>query len=224
MVGEYIQFLEEQFKARRVEADALPMAKYMKNKFEFYGVKSQLRKSINKEARDRFQLSSFEEVEQLVNQLWAKPYRELQYTAIDILVRKKKVLAKKDIPWIESLIETKSWWDTVDGLAPNVAGYLFFNDRTLLRKYVLRWRKDASIWLQRSSLICQLRFKDEVDADLLFETIDFLSGSDEFFVNKAAGWSLRQYSKFDPQKVHEFIASRNLHPLIRREGSKYLQM
>lgn len=222
MVEEYIQFLEEEFKARRVESDALPMAKYMKNKFEFYGVKSQLRKSINKEARDRFQLSSFEEVEQLVNQLWARPYRELQYTAIDILVRKKKILAKKDLPWIESLIETKSWWDTVDGLAPNVAGYLFFNDRKLLKQYVLRWRENTSIWLQRSSLICQLRFKDEVDANLLFETIDFLSDSKEFFVNKAAGWSLRQYSKFYPEKVKSFMESRSLHPLIRREGSKHI--
>ena len=222
MVENYVRFLEEEMMLKRVEADALPMAKYMKGQFDFYGVKSPLRKSICQMANKKFPIKDIDEVKEVVNILWTKSFRELQYAAIDLLVRKKKGLKNEDLPWIEELIESKSWWDTVDGLAPNVAGYLFDKDRAILTKYVHLWRSAPSIWLKRSSLICQLRFKDTVDTPLLFETIDYLCDSKEFFVNKAAGWALRQYSKFEPVQVRDYIGSRSLHPLVVREGSKYI--
>ncbi|MDQ8819477.1 DNA alkylation repair protein, partial [Streptococcus ruminantium] len=51
-----------------------------------------------------------------VEACWDKPYREFQYVAIDYLVIKKKDLALKDLPRLKKLAQTKSWWDSIDGL------------------------------------------------------------------------------------------------------------
>ena len=63
------------------------------------------------------------------------------------------------------------------------------------------------MWLNRSALIHQLRYKENVDLNLLFALIESHIGSKEFFINKASGWALRQASKFHPAKVKSFIAA-----------------
>ena len=49
-------------------------------------------------------------------------------------------------------------------------------------------------------------------------------GSTEFFINKAIGWVLRQYSATDPVWVANFITRHSQHmaPLSIREGAKRL--
>ena len=80
------------------------------------------------------------------------------------------------------------------------------------------------MWLQRTALIFQLSYKEDTDAELLYSLIDRTLGSKEFFINKASGWALRQYSKFNPESVRNYIDSRRdqLAGLTIREGSKYL--
>ena len=46
--------------------------------------------------------------------------------------------------------------------------------------------------------------------------------SDEFFINKAIGWALREYSKTDADAVRAFVAETDLAPLSRREALKWL--
>jgi len=52
-----------------------------------------------------------------------------------------------------------------------------------------------------------------------YENLD----SKEFFINKATGWSLRQYARTDPKAVKKFVESTQLHPLSRREAMKHIE-
>jgi 3-methyladenine DNA glycosylase AlkD len=79
------------------------------------------------------------------------------------------------------------------------------------------------MWLQRTCLLFQLKYKEELDFELLSDCIKRLKGGKEFFINKAIGWSLRQHSKIKPLEVKTFLEKNpDLHPLSRREASKYL--
>jgi 3-methyladenine DNA glycosylase AlkD len=86
-----------------------------------------------------------------------------------------------------------------------------------------KWRKSKNIWLRRTAILFQLGYKKETDFDLLTEIIRENLGSDEFFINKAIGWALRQYAYTDPNVVMKFVKSMRLHPLSRREAMKHLE-
>jgi len=48
-------------------------------------------------------------------------------------------------------------------------------------------------------------------------------GSKLFFINKACGWALRNYGKYNPQAVRQFLDEHSgLANLTKREASKYL--
>ena len=125
------------------------------------------------------------------------------------------------ITTIEYLIATKSWWDTVDLLAGHAIGSQFKRFPKVKGKYLKKWRKSENIWLRRTTLLFQLGYKKETDFDLLCELVKENLGSDEFFINKAIGWALRQYAHTDPTPVKKFVkATKELHPLSRREALK----
>jgi 3-methyladenine DNA glycosylase AlkD len=127
------------------------------------------------------------------------------------------------LPVLEELIGVRSWWDTVDFLAPKLAGPLLLRYPELIGTYPGRWIESDNIWYQRSAILFQLDYKQQTDAQRLFDYIRRRADSREFFVQKAAGWALRQYSKTAPDAVREFIAGNELPPLTVREGLKWVE-
>ena len=79
-----------------------------------------------------------------------------------------------------------------------------------------------NLWLRRVAIIHQLRRKASTDADLLARIIVNNVGSTEFYINKAIGWALREYSKTDADWVREFVATHELSRLSQREALKRL--
>ena len=194
----------------------------MKNNFEFYGIKAPDRRVIQRP----FLLSAFlppkSELETIIRSLWSKPQREYQYFAQELLAKYVKQLEKEDIKLLEFLVENKSWWDTVDFIAPKLIGEYFKiypNQRDI---YVNKWLKTENIWLQRSAILFQLKYKNQLDTEVLERVINALLGSNESFINKAIGWILREYSKTNPAWVIEFAKNTSLHKLSRREGLRLI--
>ncbi len=74
----------------------------------------------------------------------------------------------------------------------------------------------------RTSLICQLTFKEKTDLALLYACIEPSLGSKEFFLRKAIGWALRQHAWTDPKEVARYVKANEsrLSPLSRREALK----
>jgi len=199
----------------------MSMAKYMKNKFEYRGIKSPERKEITKQLLDRSRIPSINDITAIVDELWEHPCREVQYFALDLL---QKFSKNPEIEWIgfyENLITRKSWWDTVDGIAAWQIGDYFKVYPQQIPDTINSWMDSENLWLQRTCLIFQLRYGKTTDFGLLKSCILRLASSKEFFIQKAIGWSLRQYYRVEPGIVHDFVRSHNLPNLSIREALKY---
>lgn len=196
------------------------MKAYMKHKFEYLGlqkpVRAQLRKDFLKEQKATKKIDW-----DIVWTLWDQPEREFQYLALAYLDTMKTFMEKEDILKIEKLIITKSWWDSVDGTVV-MTGELVKRFPELQSEVIARWINEESIWLKRISIIYQLKYKADTDTDFLTRAILANCGTKEFFINKAIGWALREYSKTDPDWVRDFIHNNKLHSLSVREGNKYV--
>jgi 3-methyladenine DNA glycosylase AlkD len=78
------------------------------------------------------------------------------------------------------------------------------------------------LWLQRVCLLFQLHYKQDTDAKLLFHLITQVASSNQFFLQKAAGWALRQLSKVNPKAVITFVNSSTLSNLTRKEALRLI--
>lgn len=149
--------------------------------------------------------------------------RELQYFAIELLIKTKKQWTVEDVTLIEYLVTHKSWWDTVDFLAAIIAGAWFKKFPEHIKPVTEKWNTSENIWLQRTSILFQLKYKKDTDLKLLSKYIKRLFSSNEFFVQKAIGWILREYSKTDPVMVQKFVDTEKLMPLSKREALKVIE-
>lgn len=205
----------------RNEFLAESMSKYMQDKFRFLGVRGATRTEIYKkyflDARKTKTIDW-----DFVESCWNKEEREFQYIVVYYLKAMQKFLKREDISRLKYLIVTKSWWDTVDLLA-KVVGSLVIRIEGY-DQIMLEWSKDSNIWLKRVAILYQLSLKEKVDKQVLERILVNNLGDSEFFINKAIGWALRDYSKFNPEWVREFIEKNKngMANLSIREASKYL--
>ncbi|MFS9090866.1 DNA alkylation repair protein [uncultured Streptococcus sp.] len=196
------------------------MEAYMKGHFKFLGIQKPTLRRIEKEF---FKGHIGKTVDwDFVEACWTHPYREFQYVAMDYLDQVKKNLKPEDFPKLKQLAQTKSWWDSIDQLDLIIGEITFTYPET--KQVMLDWSKDQDFWLRRIAIDHQLMRKEKTDTDLLEKVILNNLGQNEFFINKAIGWSLRNYSKVNPDWVGAFIDRYRdqLSPLSIREGSKYL--
>ena len=199
---------------------ALAMSAYMKNIFSFMGIATPVRRAVSKPYLTG--MLKIKEVDYaFVDECWDCEYRELQYVAADYLLA-AKFLSADDVPRIKECIIRKSWWDSVDGL-DKVVGGIALKDASV-KKTLLEWSIDDNIWLRRVAIDHQLSYKQETDTELLAQIIINNFGSEEFFVNKAIGWSLREYSKINPAWVSDFLEKYQdkMAKLSVREAGKHL--
>jgi 3-methyladenine DNA glycosylase AlkD len=209
------------YEEHRNEENAGPMKKYMKDHFPFLGIKSPLRKELEKQFFKETGILKEDFNKDFVIGLWEKDEREYQYTAITYMGKFKKKLPKDIFPFLERLITTKSWWDSVDSIAPLV-GELAWKYPEVIEETIDGWSVNDNFWLRRSAILFQLKYKQQTNEDLLYDYIVKNADSKEFFIQKAIGWALREYSKTNPVSVKTFIKGNKLAPLSVREGSKYV--
>ena len=205
----------------RNELLAVSMERYMQDKFSFLGVRGATRTEIYKKYFQEARKSKVIDWD-FVESCWNKEEREFQYVVVYYLKTMQKFLKREDISRLKYLIVTKSWWDTVDLLA-KVVGSLVIRIEGY-DQIMLEWSKDSNIWLKRVAMLHQLSFKEKVDEKVLDEILKNNLGDNEFFINKAVGWALRDYSKVNPKWVTKFIEKNreNMANLSLREASKYL--
>ena len=200
-----------------------PMAAYMRNQFPYLGIKSEQNSELQDQFYSEHGLPRLEELTPIVHELWELPEREFQYIAIGLVFKFQKEIPSEFIETLESMIVTKSWWDTVDTLAGSLVGNHFQRFPALRDETLSRWRSADNLWLRRTCILFQLGYKKETDFPLLCQIIHENLGSKEFFINKAIGWSLRQYSRVDEEAVRSFVAETPLQPLSAREALKWLE-
>lgn len=202
---------------------AIPMENYLKNNFSCLGIKTVERRTIFKSIYKKHKIEIKSNYRTITWELFQEKEREFHQCAIDLIQKEiKKKFISEDIQLIENLIITNSWWDTVDFIAKYlVGGYLEqFPEETL--KVIERFSNSDSMWLNRSAIIFQLSYNENTNFELLKSECEKHKHSKEFFIQKAIGWALRDYSRFNPNGVKHYVESTNLKPLSQREALRLL--
>ncbi len=209
------------FESKENKEKAVVMSKYMRNLFEFYGIPAPERKKACNDflrAEKRSQAIDWD----FLDKCYDDDHREFQYLVYDYLFAAKKYISFEDIPNIKHYVITRSWWDTIDFLC-KIIGDIGLRDPRV-KDLMIDWSKDENIWVRRTAIEHQLGLKHKTDTALLETVIVNSFGSNEFFINKAIGWALRDYSKTDPGFVKEFINRHGcaMNSLSIKEASKYI--
>lgn len=224
MKSDYIKELQNIFQENADPERALQQKAYMKGKFEYYGLASPQRRILEKPFLAKQFLPNKEIAFQICRELWQKPQREFHYFALELIDKYQNQIDKKDIALFEWLILHNSWWDTIDFIAPNLVGNYLKKFPETREQITQKWLASNNIWLQRSCLIFQLKYKEETDSILLAHCIQNLKGTKEFFINKAIGWALRQYSRANPIWVEAFVEENpDLSNLSKKEALRLLK-
>lgn len=217
----FITKLENAFKEKNNPENALAMAKYMRNHFSFFGIKTEDRRQIFKTLCKENQSEISEKPRAIALELYSKTQRELHYCAIEILIKQLKGNYKKeDIQLIEKCIVTNSWWDSVDTIAKYILGEYLLEFAFETENVIERFSNSENMWLNRSAILYQLGYKQKTNFDLLQSECEKHKNSNEFFIQKAIGWALREYAKTNPLAVINYVTKTNLKPLSRKEALK----
>jgi 3-methyladenine DNA glycosylase AlkD len=216
--------LRTQLEANRDPVRAAGASAYMRDQFPFFGIPAPVQQRIAREVTKGLRPPSENELARISLRCWKEAEREWQYFACGY-VRKYIAVASPDfISTARRLITTKSWWDTVDSLAGRTVGQLVAAHPTLIAT-MDEWIRSDDIWLARTAILHQLHHRQATDADRLFAYCVLRASDKEFFIRKAIGWALREYSKTDERAVRRFVADHTdeLSGLSRTEALKWLE-
>lgn len=218
----YIKPLKKAFELVADKDIAKGQQAYMKDQFPFFGIKATERRIISQAHFKSHGLLEETELYEVVEALWELPMREYQYAGQELLQFHRKRFTVHTIHCLEHCITHKSWWDTVDALNAYGTGIYFEKFPEKIQTVTAGWNRSDNMWLNRSSLLFQLKYKHRTDTELLSSYIEHLAGSKEFFIRKAIGWILREYAKTNPDWVREFVDAHDLSGLSRREALKWI--
>tara|TARA_B100000945_G_C20378319_1_gene595792 strand:+ start:119 stop:805 length:687 start_codon:yes stop_codon:yes gene_type:complete len=217
--NEFIKSLEKEFNKHSKSSIAKSQKAYMRNQFEFHGLTANKRREIQ---NSFIKKNTITDLKKLTTSLWKLNKRDYQYFAQELIYSNHKKFKIDDINLFEYMIINKSWWDTIDFLAPKILGEYFKLFPEEIDKNIQKWISSNNIWLQRSSILFQLKYKETLNTQLLTKIILPLSNTKEFFINKSIGWILREYSKTNKDWVLDFVEKNKLSNLSIREALKHI--
>lgn len=214
--------LKAVFEANADPENAVSMSKYMRDMFVFYGIPSPKRKELTKEFIKREKAQKYVDWA-FLDECYEDPHREFQYFVNDCLGAMGKYLAFENVPKLMKYAKEKQWWDTIDFL-DRIIGNIGLKD-VRINALMLELSVSDDMWLRRLAIDHQNGRKDKTSPALLEKIIVNNLGSDEFFINKAIGWALRDYSKIEPDWVKEFLLKYGgkMDKLSIKEAGKYLK-
>ncbi len=228
LADQFVQEIRSSLQLNANPEHASAMRAYMRDQFDFLGIKTPLRRQLLAQIVQPIGKSKFSapEVLQLADLLWELPQREYQYIAVDLLAQHKKILRLRDVSALIQLAQKKSWWDSVDGLAAVIGDIVFLTrahspDAQDTMDQALH---HSSLWVRRIAMTHQLGWRLQTDTARLFSYALQLAAEEDFFIRKAIGWALRDYARWQPDQVRDFVTAHQTHfsALSVREALKHL--
>lgn len=218
-----IEQLIEVFEENRNEINAIKQEAYLKEQFKFLGLAKPIRAKLEKSFIAESKQFNTNQVKAIVFELANLEHREYMYTAQQVMHANFKKFNYEDIIELVEITKINSWWENTDGFQSVLKKWFKVNPQ-YIRPFVETYYKDENMWMRRLSIIAQLGIKQDTDFVILKRAIRYNNKYNEFFIQKAIGWALRDYSKVNPEAVTEFIELNKLKMsnLAIREASKYL--
>ena len=209
------------FEAHRNPTYAAKMKAYMKGRYDFYGINQPLRKTLAKPFLKQLLDNPDIRPSDVIHALWEQPHRELLYVCLEYVALAHKRWTPDILEDFEYMLTHHAWWDTVDLIASNLVGTYFKKWYDADYQRIGIWNNSDNLWLNRTAIIFQLKYKDKTNLEILFATIDTHRQSKAFFHQKAIGWALRELAKTKPQLVLDYVQHTELMPLSKREALKH---
>jgi len=215
--------MEVSYRAAADPARAPAMTAYMRGQFPYLGIPTPLRRALDREVTAGVPRPAEDDLADIASGCWELAEREFQYFATDYLRRHVLAASVGFVDQLRALIVAKSWWDTVDALATGVVGPMVAASPALTGT-MDEWLEADDIWLVRTAILHQLLYRARTDTERLWCYCLRRGDHPDFFIRKAIGWALREYSKSDGDAVEDFVRTNagSLSPLTRREALKWL--
>ena len=225
MESRIIKYITNTLNDNKNSKDAIQMQRYLKTTMPFYGVKSPILNIIVNDVNNLHLISNQEEYNSVIMDIWNLSHREEKYISIKLARKWKKYITLEALTVYEKMIREGQWWDFIDPISQGLIGILLMNNRFKMNKILDKWIKDENLWIRRSAILAHLKHKENTDYKKLFEYCLKCAHEKEFFIQKAIGWVLREFSKTEPEIVYAFIQDneRVLSNLSKREGMKYIK-
>lgn len=217
--------VRRELKAAADRSRAPAMQAYMKSAMPYYGVGMPGQQVIWKKLFRPRVIRDARSWRETTLAIWrGAKFREERYGAIALTGEKAYIpwQTLDALPMYEEMIVTGAWWDYVDHIAGRRIGLLLRNHPAPMSRLMRRWSRSDDMWMRRTSIICQLGFKERTDLALLYDCIEPNLDDREFFIRKAIGWALRQHAWTDPKEVQRYVRAHEdqLSGLSRREALK----
>lgn len=219
----YLKEISTIYKANADPSNAEGAKAYLLHQFEFYGIKTPLRRNLCKAFYATHPILCHDDLAIIVKESFGQPQRELHYFAIELVGHHKKLWSKKTLSLVEWMITHKSWWDSVDSTNSHVISKFFLKYPAHIETFTQKWNRSNNNWLKRMSILFQLTYKNKTNTKLLTKYIEHCINEEDFFIRKAIGWALRAYAYTDAKWVIHFVKTHpQLSPLSVREALKNL--
>lgn len=199
---------------------------YMKSTMPYWGLpkaeSDQLAKELFKTAKPKSNDEYHTHVRELIFQA---SHREEWYAGLLYAQMFKAYMVEENIPLYVDIIRHTQWWDMVDEISVHLIGKVLM-DNSKLPEYLYAWIADENMWVRRTALLTQLKYKEKTNFVVLNALILKVAHEKEFFIRKAIGWALREYSSTNPEAVMAFIKEHEdkLVPLSIREGTRIVKV
>ncbi|MEI9968956.1 MAG: DNA alkylation repair protein [Terracidiphilus sp.] len=220
-VAEFHRAVRRVLEALKNAKRAAGMRAYMRDQFDYLGVATPEHRAAVAPLIKGFSPAGPEELRMAAEGMWRMREREYQYVGTGLLGRYRDTLSLDDLPWLLGLVQSKSWWDTVDALVKPIGAVVRRAGAKGSRAMDAAVKHD-NFWVRRIAMLHQLGLRDEVDTDRLFRYAELLAAEKEFFIRKAIGWALRDYAWHDWHAIDRFLKTTRIElaGLTVREASK----
>lgn len=215
--------VQRELQARADPANAAPMQAYMKTEQPFYGVKKPDRQPVVKLMRS-YPPEDSADWQRRILTLWNLPHREERYLALDYMMLWRQYRKPAALPLCKRLAQEGAWWDLADWVAGRLVSPILLAHRAEVKPVMDEWVEDDDMWVRRVAILSQLKHKAHTDEAQLYDYCLRRADEKDFFIRKAVGWALRDYSWTRPESVRDFLADHRdaLSPLSYREAGKRL--
>jgi 3-methyladenine DNA glycosylase AlkD len=146
----------------------------MRRQFQYFGLRAPQMRDLTKQYIKENGYPSSSDIPSIIHELYSSEERELHIVALSLMDYKfNKFPSLDDIEVMEYMIVTKSWWDTIDHIASNQVGGYFKKLPEQKPGYIEKWLISDNIWLQRTVILFQLKYKENTDFSLLQSIITY---------------------------------------------------
>ena len=198
---------------------------YMKSTMPFLGTMAGPMRNVANEVAAAQPLKSRAAWRDTCLALWREAtYREERYAALELSGHRlyREFQSPAALPMYEEFIVDGAWWDYVDAVAVHRVGPLLRDYRDEIEPVMRAWSTDADMWRRRTSIICQVGAKADIDLGLLYDCIEPNMADKQFFIRKAIGWALRSHAWLNPAEIQRYVNENadRLSGLSKREALK----